>query len=86
MTRYYCSGFDIKNAFKPFFKCFISGMVMFGVISLITSNLSVSIINTLFEVVMGGLVYYIMLKILKFKFLNELENQIFSMFRRKRNE
>lgn len=80
------NGFDIENAFKPFFKCFISGMVMFGVISLITSNLSVSIINTLFEVVMGGLVYYIMLKILKFKFLNELENQIFSMFRRKRNE
>ena len=57
-------------------KCFISGIVMFFAVKIVANYLSVSIINTVIEVAIGGAVYIGMLFLLKYQFLKDIFKQI----------
>ena len=49
---------------------------MFIFVKLLTDILPISIINTIIEVIVGGIIYIIMLIILKYSFLTDIYNQI----------
>lgn len=57
-------------------KCFISGVVMFVVVGVLTHYMSVSILNTLIEALVGAVVYLGMLVLLRYQFLFDLYNQV----------
>jgi len=69
--------FNLKEIFKLSIKNWISGIVMFIVLILLVNKLEISIINTILEIFIGGIIYVICLFLLKDKFLRDLCNQIF---------
>ncbi len=81
--RYFKDQYSLLEILKMSIKCVISSIVMFGVVSLITHYLSVSIINTLMEVTIGALVYILMLILLKYKFLIDLYYQVWGAIKNK---
>lgn len=66
----------ILEVLKLSIKCIISGIVMFIVVRLLVINMSISILNTLIQIIVGAIVYFVMLKITKYKFLEEIQNQV----------
>ena len=76
--KYFKEEFRILEILKLSVKCFISGIVMFVVVKLLTNVLEVSIINTIIEVLVGGIVYIAILIILKYQFLKDLYSQVLS--------
>lgn len=74
--RYFKEQFNIKEILNLSTKCFISGIVMFLVVKLVVYYLPVSILNTVIEVLIGGIVYIAMLFLLKYKFLTDIYNLI----------
>lgn len=64
--------YPLKNIFNSLPKCLTSGIIMFIVVTLITKYLPVGIIYTLIEVLIGVLIYFGILKLLRFKFLEEI--------------
>ena len=74
--KYFKEQFTLIEILKLSFKCFISGLVMFLIVSLLVKNMQISIINTLIQVIVGGIIYILMLVILKYKFLRDLYNQV----------
>ncbi len=74
--KYFKDQFKITEILKLGMKCVISGIVMFIFVKLLTDILPISIINTIIEVIVGGIIYIIMLIILKYSFLTDIYNQI----------
>jgi len=58
-------------------KYVISSLIMFVVVLYITNMMSVSIINSCIEVLIGAIVYFGLLLILKDKFLKDIINQVY---------
>ena len=67
---------SILEILKSSIKCIISGSVMFMIVNILTKYMSVSIINTVIEIVIGAIVYILMLIILKYQFLKNLYTQL----------
>lgn len=74
--KYFKNQFSILQILKLGFKCFIAGIIMFFVVHFLVGCLNVSVINTILEIIVGGIVYIITLLILKHKFLFDIINQI----------
>ena len=74
--RYFKSQFSFFEIMKLSIKYFISGIVMFGAIKLVASFLPVGIIYTLIEILVGCVVYFILLLILRDKFFIDLLRQV----------
>ena len=72
---------NIKEMFVISWKCWISGIVMFVCIWTLSNILSASILNTIIEVAIGGIVYIAILMILKYKFLYDIINQFFNVIK-----
>mgnify|MGYP004503994221 FL=1 len=70
--------FNAIEIFKLGIKCIISGIVMFIFVKLLVQIMPVSIINTMIEVIIGGIIYVMMLMILKYQFFKDLVNQVLS--------
>lgn len=75
---YFKEQFTLYQIFKLSYKNLISGILMLIGILLLTNYLPVSILNTLIEIVVGGIIYVGMLFILKDKFLKDLMRQVYS--------
>lgn len=67
---------NVLEMFKPALKYLISGIIMYVVVLKLTNIMSVSILNTAIEAVVGILIYFVILIILKDKFLRDIINQI----------
>lgn len=74
--KYFKDQFMLRDILKLGVKCIISGIVMFIIISIITYYMKVSIINTCIQIAVGGIVYIVMLILLKYKFLQDMYGQI----------
>ena len=74
--KYFKSQFKLLEIMKLSVKCFVSGIVMFIVIKLVSYYLPVGIIYTLIEIVIGSIVYFILLFILKYTFFIDLLRQV----------
>lgn len=74
--KYFKSQFNLIEILKLSIKCFISGLLMFFAIKLVASHLPVGIIYTFIEIIVGIIVYFTLLLILKYKFLIDLIRQI----------
>lgn len=74
--KYFKEQFTIFEILKIGVKCFISGIIMFVIVSVLVNYMEVSIINTAIQVIIGGIVYILMLTILKYQFLKDLYIQI----------
>lgn len=70
--------FSILEILKLSVKCLISGIVMFIVVKIMVNCMLVSIINTVIQVAVGGIIYIFMLFILKYQFLKDLYYQLIS--------
>lgn len=81
--KYFKKQFSIVRIFKLSLKCFISGIVMFLAIKFVSNYLSVSIINTLIQVLVGIVVYFVCLLLLKYQFLKDLVSQILNGIKEK---
>ena len=68
--------FKIMDILKLSIKNWISGLIMFVVLLLLVNSLSVSIFNTLLEVIIGSCVYFSCLFLLKDQFFISLFKQI----------
>lgn len=75
--KYFKDQFMLRDILKLGVKCIISGIVMFIIISIITYYMKVSIINTCIQIAVGGIVYIVMLILLKYKFLQDMYGQVF---------
>ena len=76
--RYFKKEFSLLQILKLSVKNIISGVVMLIVVLFVTNCLSVSIWNTMLEVLVGGIVYVGMLFILKDQFFKDLIHQVLS--------
>ena len=74
--KYFKEQFSLLEILKLSIKCLISGIAMFIVVILLVNNMSVSIINTAIQIIIGIVVYILMLIILKYQFLKDLYSQI----------
>ena len=74
-VKYIKNRINIKEIFILSLKCWISGIIMFACVFAISNILSVSILNTLIEVVIGAIIYIGILIIMKYKFLYDIMNQ-----------
>ena len=74
--RYFKKEFNLLQIFKISANKFISGFVMFGVVLLLVKYLPVTIINTFIEIIVGGIIYILLLLILKDQFFLDLSNQV----------
>lgn len=74
--KYFKEQFSIIEILKLATKCFISGIVMFIVVLNMAYFMEISIINTIIQIVTGGLIYILMLVLLKYEFLKDLFKQI----------
>ena len=74
---------SIWEILKLSIKCIISGIVMFAIVKILANYMSVSILNTIIEVGIGGIVYVIMLIILRYQFFIDLYNQIIGVIKSK---
>ncbi len=74
--HYFKGQFRLRDILKRSIKCVLSGIVMFVVVAFVTNQLSVSIMNTLIEVVIGISVYIAMLSLLRYQFLKDIWNPI----------
>lgn len=74
--KYFKNQFSLLEIIKMGLKCFISGLIMYFVICLLVNFLSISIFNTIVEIVIGGIVYFLSLTVLKHKFFFDLVNQL----------
>lgn len=66
----------IKNIFKNSWKYIISGIIMSIVVYAISIKMNTSCINTLIQICIGGILYFILLIIFKEQFINEIINKI----------
>ena len=69
---------NILEMLKPAIKYLISGVLMYVVVLNLASIINVSIINTVIQVIVGTIIYFIALILLKDRFLGDIINQIFS--------
>ncbi len=81
--KYFKEQFTVWEILKLSVKCFISGIVMFAVVAILTRFMPVSILNTIIEVIVGGIVYVLMLIILKYKFLYDIYGQVINSIKNK---
>ena len=72
----------LKDVFGTMYKYLISGIFMFVLIEILSMNMNPSIINTFIQVIVGSFIYFIMLLILRDKFIMELINKF---IKRRRN-
>lgn len=70
--------FTILEILKSSIKCLISGIVMFIVVKILVNYMEISILNTIIEVIVGGIIYSLMLVILRYRFLQDLYSQVIS--------
>lgn len=70
--KYFKEQYTILEMLKVSVKCFIAGIVMFGVVAIVANYLPVSIINTIIEIAIGGIVYVGILTLLKYQFLKDI--------------
>lgn len=77
--------FDLKYIAKQFFKYFIFGLVMFVITYSISCLLSVSIINTFIEIMIGAVIYIALLYISKDEAIELLKNKL-RLFLRKQHK
>ncbi len=73
--KYFKEQFSIRKILKLSIKCFICGLIMLIVVLILTNYLSVSILNTIIEVAIGGIIYIALLFIMKYQFLYDIVNQ-----------
>ena len=73
---YFKDQFSIWEILKLSIKCFISGIVMFVVVNILVKFMEVSIINTVIQIIVGGIIYLLMLMLLKYQFLKDLYGQV----------
>ena len=83
--KYIRDQFKIKDILKLAVKCLIAGIIMFLVVALITKYMPVSIMNTVIQIVVGGIVYLGVLIILKYQFLKDIYNQVITGLKSKLN-
>ena len=76
-AMYFREEFTIPEIFKLSIKNMISGVIMLVVILTLAHFLSVSIWNTLIEIVVGGLVYICLLLLMKDQFIKDLIQQVY---------
>lgn len=76
--KYFKKEFSLLQILNLSVKNIISGIIMLIVVLLVTNYLSVSIWNTMLEVLVGGIVYVGMLFILNDQFFKDLIHQILS--------
>ena len=81
--KYLKEQFTLIEILKLSTKCFISGIAMFAVVSILAKYMSVSILNTLIQIIVGAIVYIGMLLILKYKFLYDILKQIIRVIKPK---
>lgn len=62
----------INNILNAVPKCIISGIIMFFVVYLVSNYLPIGITFTLVEIIIGMAIYWVAIKLTKFKFLDEL--------------
>lgn len=73
---YFKEQFKLFEILKLGVKTFISGLIMFGVVTIIVKVLPISILNTIIEIIIGAIVYIVMLLIMKYTFFKDLINQV----------
>lgn len=76
--KYFKEQFTLIQILKLSIKCFISGIIMFIVVKLMANNMTVSILNTIIQITVGGIIYILSLFLLKYQFLKDLYSQIFT--------
>lgn len=74
--KYFKEQFTLLEILKLSVKCWVSGIVMYTVIAALVNFMEISIINTMIQVIIGGIVYLLMLTLLKYQFLKDLINQV----------
>lgn len=67
---------NLLEILKISWKCWISGIIMFVGVFLIDNFLEKTAVNTLIEIVIGGIIYIIMLFLLKYEFLHNIIQQV----------
>jgi O-antigen/teichoic acid export membrane protein len=75
--KYFKEEFTLFQVFKLSINNIISGLIMLIIVVALTNCLSVSILNTVIEILVGGIIYIIILFVLKDKFINDLVNQVY---------
>ena len=73
---YFKDQFKLFEILKLGVKTFISGLIMFAVVTIIVKVLPISIVNTIIEIIIGAIVYIVMLLIMKYTFFKDLINQV----------
>lgn len=81
--KYFKEQYKISEMLRMSIKCFISAFIMFIVVKIITNFLPVGILNTCIEILIGGIVYIVVLLILKYEFLKELTSLVINAVRGK---
>ena len=64
------------NVFRETFRYIISAVIMFAVVSIVSTSLASSVINSLIMVICGGLIYIVSLVICRDKLLLEVFSTI----------
>lgn len=72
----------LEKIIKIFLKYCLCGIVMLVVLLIMERNMKISIINTIIQIIIGAVVYFVMLFVIKDKFL--IEN--FNVFKRGKNK
>lgn len=82
--------YTFTKIFKLSVKCFIGGIVMYIVVSIISKHLNISIINTIIEIAIGAGIYFLVLVILKEQYMidiyKQLNNILISKFKRRKKD
>ena len=74
--KYFKEVFSILKVFKLSFKCLIGGIIMFVVVYMLANHMAVSITNTAIQIIIGGVVYIVVLLLMRYKFLIDLYMQV----------
>jgi len=82
-VTYLKNKFPIQKILGTSKKCLISGIIMFIIVKLVTDFMPVSILNTLIEIGIGGIVYILILLLLKYEFVYNIVNQIKTVLKNK---
>ena len=75
--KYFKEEFTLFQVFKLSINNVISGLIMLIIVVTLTNYLSVSILNTMIEILVGGIVYITILFLLRDRFIKDLVNQVY---------
>ena len=81
--KYFKEQFTLREILKLSIKCLLSGVIMFIILEILVHFMAVSIGNTIIQIIIGGMVYIMMLLLLKYQFLKDVWIQVTTGLKRK---